>query len=186
MNFEFNQREDKKENFINELSYYLYEQKKGKSNFEIVFLCIGTDRMTGDCLGPLVGTRLEEKLTPYNIFNITIYGTLKENICYTKIKDTLKYIKKNHQNACIIVIDAALSKEETIGQIVVQKGKILLGKGLHKAKIQVGDISIRVVVGKNYGLSTKNFSSLQNVSLNRVILLSELVADGICEVIKYL
>lgn len=32
----------------------------------IVFVCIGTDRSTGDSLGPLVGTLLEErKLTPF-------------------------------------------------------------------------------------------------------------------------
>ena len=28
----------------------------------IVFVCIGTDRSTGDSLGPLVGTLLEEKV----------------------------------------------------------------------------------------------------------------------------
>ena len=30
-----------------------------KENRPIIFLCIGTDRSTGDCLGPLVGEKLK-------------------------------------------------------------------------------------------------------------------------------
>ena len=98
--------EDKKikENFIEEFTKYLYEERK--KYFEIVFLCIGTDRIIGDCLGPLVGTMLQEKLEKYNVFNINIYGNLKENICYTNIQNILKIINQKHQNACIIVVDA--------------------------------------------------------------------------------
>ncbi len=175
-----------KDNFIQEFSYYLNQERKQKNNFEIVFLCIGTDRIIGDCLGPLVGSKLEEKLEAYNIYNLSIYGTLKENVCYTNIKDKMRSIKQNHKNACIVVIDAALAKEEKIGQIFVQPGKIELGKSLHRTKIQIGNISIRAVVGKNYGLAKYNFSSLQNISLNSVIILSEIISEGICEVIKYI
>ena len=32
----------------------------GKSWSEIVFLCIGSDRVTGDCLGPYIGYRLSQ------------------------------------------------------------------------------------------------------------------------------
>lgn len=34
-------------------------QRHKKDWSEIVFLCIGSDRVTGDCLGPYVGYRLE-------------------------------------------------------------------------------------------------------------------------------
>ena len=36
---------------------------------DIVILCIGTDRSTGDCLGPLVGHKL--KLIPYKKYPYT-------------------------------------------------------------------------------------------------------------------
>ena len=79
-----------KQNFIRDFSSYIYEEKRANNYLEIVFLCIGTDRLIGDCFGPLVGTKLEELLQKYNIFNINIYGTLKENICYTNIEKKIK------------------------------------------------------------------------------------------------
>lgn len=175
-----------KEEFIQDFTSYLYQEKRKKVYLELVFLCIGTDRMTGDSFGPLVGTKLQEQLGQYNIFNINIYGTLKENICYTNIQEVLEQIKTRHQNACIVVIDAALSREEKVGKIFVEKGKMILGKGLHKPKIEVGDISIKAVVGKNYKLPKYNFTSLQNISLNVVIKLADIVVEGITEVIKYI
>lgn len=179
------QKEVLRESFIRELSSYLYQEKIRRSYFEIVFLCIGTDRIIGDAFGPLVGSKLEEKLERYNIFNLSIYGTLNENISYNNVKEKIRIIKEKHKRACIVVIDAALAKEENVGKIFVTKEKMLLGKGLNKAKIEIGDISIKAVVGKNYKLPKYNFSSLQNISLNNVIELANIVAEGIFEVVKY-
>lgn len=186
MNLEYDDKKIKQELFMKDFSTILYQEKTSKEYVEIVFLCIGTDRMTGDSFGPLVGTKLQELLEEYNIFNISIYGTLNQNICYTNVKEVLNIIKNKHKNACVVVIDAALSKEENIGQIYVQKGKMSLGKGLYKEKLEIGDISIKAVVGKSYKLSKYNFSILQNISLNVVINLSEIVSDGIANVVKYL
>lgn len=182
---EENRKEEQIEQLIQELGSYLYQEKRKRGYLELVFLCIGTDRMTGDCFGPLVGSKLQEKLEHYNIFNLTIYGTLKENVCYTNIKEILKMIETRHPSACLIVIDAALSTQEKIGNIFVQKEKMVLGKGLNKSKIEVGDISIKAVVGQNYKLPNYNFSHLQNISLNVVITLADIVSEAIVEVIKY-
>lgn len=174
-----------KENFIKEFSNYINMEKRKNSYLEIVFLCIGTDRLIGDSFGPLVGSKLENLLKNYNIFNINIYGTLKQNICYTNILEYIENIKIKHPKACIVVIDAALSKEENIGKVYVENKETVLAKGLYKKKIEVGDISIKAVVGKNYKLSKYNFITLQNISLSKIISLSETVAEGIYEVIKY-
>lgn len=176
---------EQKEQLIQELGSYLYQEKRKRGYLELVFLCIGTDRMTGDCFGPLVGSKLEEKLENYNIFNINIYGTLKENVCYTNIKEILKKIEMEHPKAYLIVLDAALATEEKIGNIVVKKEKMILGRGLNKVKIEIGDISIKAVVGRNYKLPNYNFSHLQNISLNVVITMANIVAEAIVEVIKY-
>lgn len=189
MNLNYNSYEKEqykdKEEFINKLKNVIYKEKKKRGYLELVFLCIGTDRMIGDCFGPLVGTKLEETFIDYNIFNINIYGTLENNVSYTNIKDIIKNIEKKHKNPYIIAIDAALSNQENVGKIFLSEEKIILGKGLNKKKIEIGDISIKAVVGKNYKMTNYNFYVLQNTSLNMVIKLANTVADGITEVIKY-
>jgi len=45
---------------------------------EFVILCIGTDRSTGDALGPIIGHKLVNSLSKYD--NIYIYGTLDDPV----------------------------------------------------------------------------------------------------------
>ena len=101
------------------------------------------------------------------------------------LEKTIKLIENSHPNACIIVVDAALSKKENVGKIFVKKEKTVLGRGLNKNKIELGDLSIKAVVGKNNKLPYYNFNILQNVPLNTVIKLANVVADGIVEIVKY-
>ena len=46
---------------------------------EIVFLCIGSDRATGDCLGPYVGWHLSQQKLP----GVFVYGTLNTPVHIT-------------------------------------------------------------------------------------------------------
>ena len=68
---------NEKHKFMKEFRNLLSEEKKQRNYVDLVFVCIGTDRMTGDCFGPIVGSRLNEMLECYNIFNINIYGNLE-------------------------------------------------------------------------------------------------------------
>ena len=61
-----------------------------ESGRELVFLCIGTDRATGDCLGPLVGSRLKS-LSP----STAVYGTLETPVHATNLQETLDEIFAN-------------------------------------------------------------------------------------------
>lgn len=64
-------RTDRAGNKIGSLLTELYA--KSDSNFEeLVFLCIGSDRITGDSLGPLIGHRLSKE----HLNRCSIYGTL--------------------------------------------------------------------------------------------------------------
>lgn len=170
-----------KEKFIVDFSYIFNKVKKQKEYSEVTFLCVGTDRITGDCLGPLVGTKLIELLKEYNYSNINIYGSLSQNLSYENIGEIIKNINKK---SIIIVIDAALSKKENIGKIFVQKSKTVLGKSLEKNKIEIGDISIKSVVAKDYKVAKCNFKVLQNISLNAVNMQATIVSEGIFETIK--
>lgn len=181
LNYEKIENIDIKEKFINDFSYTFYKAKSQKEYSEVTFLCVGTDRITGDCFGPLVGSKLIELLKECNYSNINVYGSLEQNLSYENIN---KIIKSINNESIIIVIDAALSKKENIGKIFVSNGKTILGKSLERDKIEIGDISIKSVVAKDYKIAKCNFKALQNISLNVVNTLANIVSEGIFEVIK--
>ena len=58
-----------------EIRDYLYNNLKDilHSNRDIIFICIGTDRCTGDSLGPLIGYKLKN----ISKNKIHIYGSLE-------------------------------------------------------------------------------------------------------------
>ena len=72
--------------------------------FPPVFVCIGSDRVTGDSLGPLVGTRLQYA----DNFTLPVYGTLDFPIHALNLKDAMRSIKYFHPYNPIIAIDASL------------------------------------------------------------------------------
>ena len=97
-----------------EVSYYIREKKRTASNElahvlkkcigqidrswkEIIILCIGSDRITGDSLGPLIG----QQLSRYRWKNIHIYGTLDAPVHALNLESTLSGIKKRHPSALI-------------------------------------------------------------------------------------
>lgn len=170
-----------KEKFIQDFSNVFNKKIEQKGGIEVTFLCVGTDRIIGDSFGPLVGSKLIELLKEYNFSNINVYGTLEENLNYESVN---KIIKNITDKETTIVIDAALSKKENIGKIFVSNRKTVLGKGLDKNKIEIGDISIKSVVAKDYKIPRYNFKVLQNISLNGIITLANIVAEGIIEVIE--
>lgn len=163
--------------FICEFYRELEEKEKCKSN--IVFLCIGTDRITGDCFGPIVGDKLQ-----YENKFCDVYGTLSAPVCASNLNDKINEIYFKHENPFIIAIDAALSKEEYVGKVFVKNDPLTLGKGIGKNIAQVGDISIKAIVGKKEKTKKKNMQILQNVSLNMVMNLADMVSSGIAEVLK--
>ena len=170
--------------FIRSFKEELYKTLNyGKIN-TLVFLCIGTQDIVGDLLGPLVGSKLQELFKDYNLLNINIYGVLNKNVHYLNIKNVLDLINKNNENICVIVIDSALSNKENIGNILVTRNKIMIGKSLNKNKILVGDIGIKVAVGENLKTNSGNFFSLNKVSKVFIDELSSIVSNGIYESIK--
>lgn len=144
------------------------------TNREIVFFCIGTDRVIGDCLGPITGSLLKNK---YNTENV--YGDLEENLTYENIEKKLNEINLKFEKPYIVAIDAALSEEKNIGKFFVDNDGINFGNGLGKNVSKVGNLGIKVVVGKDYNDKDLNFRTLQNVSLSKIMKLSKKTFDGI-------
>ncbi len=147
-------------------------QKNLYKNKEIIFLCIGSDRATGDCLGPIVGY----KLSKLHQQNMILYGTLEQPVHAKNLNDTINHINKNHQDAFVVAIDASLGKTNHIGYITLGEGPLLPGAGVDKALPPVGDIFITGIV---------NFSGmldhmlLQTTRLNIVMVLADFICSGI-------
>jgi putative sporulation protein YyaC len=140
----------------------------------IVFVCIGTDRSTGDSLGPLVGTLLEERC----INSFYVYGTLDDPIHAVNLKEKLTEINTLHVNPYIIGIDACLGRSKNVGTIQVGHGPVKPGAGVNKELPAVGDIHITGIVNVS---GFMEFFVLQNTRLNLVMKMAKTIANGIYE-----
>lgn len=75
---------------------------------EIVFLCIGSDRITGDCLGPYIGHLLHPHESP----RIFVYGTLSDPVHALNLEKSSRLIGQLHPHALVIAIDASLGQKK--------------------------------------------------------------------------
>lgn len=139
---------------------------------EIVILCIGTDRSTGDCLGPLVGHKL--KLIRYK--RITVYGTLDAPVHAKNLAEVVETIRVCHRNPFVIAIDACLGKPERIGMINIGIGPLRPGAGVNKTLPEVGHIHIVGVVNMS---GFMEYLILQNTRLNLVMRMADTISSGI-------
>ena len=115
---------------------------KLRSQKELVLLCIGSDRATGDCLGPIIGYKLSQLRHP----NFYIYGTLSNPVHAKNLEETIQSIRRSHPHATIIAIDASLGTSNHIGYITLGEGSLCPGIGVEKELPAVGDIFITGIV----------------------------------------
>lgn len=139
---------------------------------EYIVVCIGTDRSTGDALGPLTGMLLKA-LKPTNL---TIYGTLHEPVHATNLSDYIEVIKEKHRYPFIIAVDACLGKSTSIGHIITGVGPIKPGAALKKSLPEVGDIYITGVVNSG---GFMDHAVLQSTRLSVVMDMAEVIADAL-------
>ncbi len=139
----------------------------------IVILCIGTDRSTGDSLGPIIGSRLYDALKGSNI---TVLGTLHEPVHAKNISDTIDYIKTEMNNPFIIAIDASLGRVDKVGYVSIFDGPIRPGAGVNKKLPHVGDVGITGVINVS---GFMEYMVLQNTRLSVVMDLADKIASSL-------
>lgn len=162
-----------------ELSKRIIEimQKNNYLEKELCFLCVGTDKVVGDAIGPLVGSNLKKYINKNNIKNINVIGNL-DNPLINKNIENFKNIK-----GIKILIDSAISNSYKVGEIIVEeKSKKLVSAFFNEKNINY-DISIKAIVAENSFNNTLNLIRLQNVSVKTVIKMSEKITKEICKVI---
>ena len=136
-----------------------------------IIICIGSDLVLGDSLGPLVGTMLTRR----NV-NAYIYGTLNSPITAKEINCAKLHVKMLHPESFIIAIDAAVGNSEDIGLIKVSDKGLKPGLGVNKNLGVIGDCSIIGVVAEK---STQNYNLFNLTRLNLIYKMAERIADGV-------
>lgn len=139
----------------------------------LIIMCIGTDRSTGDALGPLVGERLH-KVCRY----AHVLGNLEEPVHAANLIEVLDEVQNVHKNPFIIAIDASLGRSENVGTIKIAQGALKPGAGVNKNLPPVGDFHITGVV--NVG-GFMEYLVLQNTRLFTVMKMVDIISLGIME-----
>lgn len=138
----------------------------------LTVVCIGTDRSTGDCLGPLVGTHLVKQAgSPYRVF-----GTLEQPVHAMNLQDKLDALLQEDPSTFIIAVDACLGQSGNVGAVQIQHGPVRPGAGVNKQLPPVGDMHITGIV--NVGGFMEYFV-LQNTRLHLVMSMAELIGEVI-------
>lgn len=145
-----------------------------RSNRHIVIVCIGTDRSTGDALGPLVGSKLSARL--HDDERAVVYGTLDAPVHAVNLKDTIDEINSKYQNPFVIAVDACLGQLSSVGLVTLANGPLKPGAGVNKVLPEVGHIHLTGIV--NVGGFMEYFV-LQNTRLSVVMRMADCIADGL-------
>lgn len=140
--------------------------RKQAKRSKIVFICIGTDRSTGDAFGPLVGTMLKE------LGWTRVIGTLEEPC---DAHSVVRAAALPGEGDTIIAIDACLGHPKSIGKIVASEGSLQPGKAIGRNLPPIGHYSIAGIVNMN---GPKAYWKLQTTSLHLVMRMAQSVASA--------
>ncbi len=138
----------------------------------LVFVCIGTDRSTGDSLGPLIG----HKLSGLRSKRVHVYGSLESPVHAKNIDSVMKQISEECESPFVVAIDACLGSMDHVGYIGIGEGPIKPGSGVNKELAPVGDMFVTGIV--NFG-GFMDFLVLQNTRLFVVMKIADLISSGI-------
>lgn len=137
---------------------------------QVILLCIGTDRSTGDSLGPLTGTKLKDKCIP----GLSVIGTLDKPVHAENLDTTLDELRSTYYNPYIIALDACLGRLESVGFITLAEGPLKPGTAVKKELPEVGEIHLTGIVNIN---GFMQYMVLQNTRLNIVWLMSDVICN---------
>lgn len=145
---------------------------------EIIVVCIGTDRATGDALGPLVGDFLFD-----GGFDYGVAGTLQYPVHALNIRETINNIYTEYNNPFVIAVDASLGMTKDIGLITLSNTHLFPGKGVNKKLPAIGDISITGIVNQS---GKPGPTLLQNTRLYMVKNMAECIGNALLYANDYL
>ena len=149
-------------------------QQRGSFS-DIVFVCIGTKKLIGDSIGPVIGEELKELENEF----VHVYGTIDKNVNFINGKEIIEEINRKYKEPYLITIDAALSTTNRKGDIILGSGYMKIGKALNKSVCFFSNLNIKCVIGKYYNNKEDNLRELSSVRVSDVHRASRVVTDGI-------
>lgn len=152
---------------------YLLVKQESYTGRPIIWLCIGSDRYTGDALGPLIGSHLAEYT------DSIVYGTLDNPVHAGNLVETINEIKRQYHDPLIIAIDACLGKISEIGNIEIWEGGLKAGIAVGNCLPSVGHISVIGVVNAGGQIG---YLDLQSTPLSIVVKLSKTIGTALEDV----
>lgn len=166
----------KKDREIENFALQLYQMIGGEMESGrwrgLLFLCIGTDRSTGDSLGPLIGYKLKER----RMRNAKVLGTLEKPVHAMNLEEYLKLVKQKYPGYLIVAVDASVGNAEHVGYITLGKGPLKPGLGVSKELKEVGDLFITGIVGS---CGSQDPLMLQSIRLSVVMRLADCISESI-------
>ncbi|MBD5092244.1 MAG: DUF1256 domain-containing protein [Clostridiales bacterium] len=110
----------------------------------VVVVCFGTTAISGDSLGPQVGSMLRD------VYNVPafVYGTEEHSVNGKNMAQWLAFIKAVHEGAIFIAVDASLGSREKVGQILLRNDGVCPA-AIKGKKARFGDVGILAVVAEN-------------------------------------
>jgi len=138
---------------------------------DLIILCIGTDRSTGDSLGPLTGS----KLRSFNSYP-HIYGTLDDPIHATNLHDNIQSIQTKFDHPFIIAVDACLGRLENVGCVSLGRGSLKPGAAVKKDLPAVGDAYVTGIVNVS---GFMEHLVLQSTRLSLVMKMADTIAHAV-------
>jgi putative sporulation protein YyaC len=135
----------------------------------LTVVCVGTDRSTGDSLGPLTGTLLLNARFPGRLL-----GTLDSPVHAENLRSL--HSDTSVPGTITVAVDACLGTDREVGTIIVRQGALRPGLGVRKKLPPVGDLHIAGVV--NIG-GFMEYTVLQNTRLSLVLKMAQAIAGGI-------
>ena len=149
-----------------------YIRRTGRLRKEMVCLCIGSDRIAGDSLGPLVGRSLIRQRQE----DFFVYGTLEQPVHAMNLRETLADLALCHPDALVVAVDASLGCRSHQHHISVGRGSIRPGSGAGKILPPVGDIFITGIVSS---FEKGSHQALQAVDFSRILRMADTISRGI-------
>lgn len=169
-----------REHFACELAGMIRQVQVRDGKRSVLFLCIGSDRSTGDSLGPLTGYFLKnEKLFSENT-DMVVVGTLMLPVHAVNLEPVLQVIEKDFPEYVVVAIDASVGSRDCVGCITLSEGGLKPGYGVNKNLRRVGDISITGIVSWGSRLEPV---LLQNIRLGMVMNMADCIYQGIMKAV---
>ncbi|WP_378956896.1 spore protease YyaC [Pelosinus sp. sgz500959] len=137
---------------------------------DLVILCIGTDRSTGDALGPLTGSKLRS-FNPYP----HIYGTLDDPVHASNLHEHIQSIQRTFDNPFIIAVDACLGRLESVGCVSLGRGSLKPGAAVNKDLPAVGNAYVTGIVNVS---GFMEHLVLQSTRLSLVMKMADTIAHA--------